>query len=98
MGPFRERSTGPGTCSLDFPLSMAAVYPWFHTSLLNPAGPQPIRPPALVDTSYKLEAILQINKCIIHAKVKWVVCDSFYNQWIQLSQLRGTACEVVKTF
>ena len=50
---------------------MAAVYPWFHTSLLKPALPQPFGPPALEDNSYEVEAILQIKKHGTHAKVKW---------------------------
>ena len=58
--------TGPGTYHLDLPASMATVHPWFHTSLLKPTGPQP----ALVNDSYKVEAILQINKREIHAQVK----------------------------
>ena len=56
--------TGPGTYHLDFPPSMATVHPWFHTSLLKPAGPQPIEPPALEDESYEVEAIFLINKHI----------------------------------
>ena len=62
--------TGPGTYHLDLLPSMAAIHPWFHTNLLKPAGPQPAGPPALEDDSYKVEAILQINKRGTHAKVK----------------------------
>ena len=73
--------------SLDFPPSMAAVHPWFHTSLLKPAGPQPAGPPVLEDDSYEVEAILQINKRGTYAKVKWMGYDSSHNQWIRLSEL-----------
>ena len=72
MGPFQVMSTGPGIYCLDLLPSMAAVHPWFYTSLLKPAGPQPSGPPALEDNSYKVEAILQINKHGTHAKVKWM--------------------------
>ena len=65
---------------------------------LKPAGPQPAGSPALVDDSYKVEAILQINKHGIHTKVKWVGYDSSQNQWIQLCELQYTAPEVVKAF
>ena len=70
LGPFCVISIGAGTYSLDLLPSMAAVHPWFHTSLLKPSGPQPAGPPALADDSYKVEAILQINKRGTHAKVK----------------------------
>ena len=58
-------STGPGTYQLALPPSMAAVHPWFHTSLLKLAGP-----PALAYDSYEVEAILHIKRHGIHAKVK----------------------------
>ena len=61
---------GPSTYNLDLLQSMAAVHPWFHASLFKPAGPQPARLPALEDDSYKIVAILQINKRGIYAKVK----------------------------
>ena len=70
MGPFQVMSTGPGIYCLDLLPSIAAVQPWFHTSLFKPAGPQPIKPPALEDDSYKVETILQINKHGTHDKVK----------------------------
>ena len=78
-------STEPVTYHLDLPPSMAAVHPWFHTSLLKPAGPQPAGPPVLEDDSYEVEAIIQINKHGTHAKVKWMGYDYPYNQWIRLS-------------
>ena len=65
-------STGSTNHPLDLPLIMATVYPWFHISLLKPAGPQPFGPPALEDDSYEVETILQINKRGTHAKVKWI--------------------------
>ena len=74
---------------------MAAVNPWFYTSLLKPGGPQSTMSLALADDSYEVEAILQINKCGTHAKVKWVGYDSSHNQSIQLSELQNTAPEVV---
>ena len=77
---------------------MAAIQPWFHTSLLNPTGPQPIGTPALEDDSYEVEAILQINKHGTCTKVKWMGYDSSHNQWIWISELLDTALEVVKTF
>ena len=47
-------STEPGTDQLDLSPSMAAVHPWFHNSLLKPAGPQHAGPAALVDDSYEV--------------------------------------------
>ena len=70
MGPFQVMSIGLGTYRLDLPPSIAAVHPWFYTSFLKPAGPQPVGPPALEDDSYEFKAILQINKRGAHAKVK----------------------------
>ena len=90
-------STGPDTYCLDLPLFTAAVHPWFHTNLLKLAGPQPAGPPALEDDSYEVEAILQINKRGTHAKVKQMGYDYSQNQWIQLSELKTTAPEVVNT-
>ena len=87
MGPFRVMSTGTGTYCLALPPSMVAVHPWFHTSLLKPAGPQPAGLTALANDSYEVEAILHINKHGIHGKVKWMGYDSYYNQWIRLSVL-----------
>ena len=58
-------STGPGIYCLDIPPSMAAVHPWFYSSLFKPSGP-----PALEDDSCEVEAILQINKRGRQAKVK----------------------------
>ena len=58
MGPFRVMSTGPGTYHLNLPLSIAAVHPWFHTSLPKPDGLQPAGSRALKDDSYEVEAIL----------------------------------------
>ena len=55
---------------------MAAIHLWFYTSLLKPAGPQPVGPPILEDDSFKVTAIIQINKRGTHAKVKWVGYDS----------------------
>ena len=86
VGPFRVMSTGPGTFYLDFLPSMAAIQPWFHTSLVKPAGPQPVGPPSLED-DYKVEAILQINKHEPHGKLNWMCYDSSHNQWIRLSEL-----------
>ena len=91
-------STGSGTYRLDIPPSMGAVYPWFYTILLKPAGLQPTGPPALEDDSYKVEAIFWIKKCGTNAKVKWMGYNSFQNQWIQLPKIIDTASEVVKTF
>ena len=91
-------STGPGTYHLALLPSMAAVHPWFHTSLLKRAGPQPARPPALVDDSYEVETILHINKSEIHTKIKCMGYDSSQKQCIRLSELKNTAIEVVKTF
>ena len=91
-------STGPGTYCLGVPPNMPAVHPWFHTSLLKPAGSQTSGPPTLEDDSYKVEAILQINKRGTHAKVKWMGYDSLHNQWIWISELQDTACEIMKTF
>ena len=90
-------STVPCTYCLDLLPSIAAVHPWFYTSLFKPAGPQPAGPPALEDDSYKVEAILQINKHGTHAKVKWLGCDSSHNQCIRLSELQYTAPELLKT-
>ena len=80
-------STGPGTYFLDLALSMAAVHPWFHTSLLKPARPHSSGPPTLENDSYEVEAILQINKPGRLAKVKWMGSDYSHNQWIKLSKL-----------
>ena len=80
VGPFRDMFSGPGTYHLALPSNMAAVYPWFHTNLLKPSGPQPSGPPALEDDSYKVEAILQITKHGTHAKVKWAGYNSSHNQ------------------
>ena len=52
IGPFQAISTGPGTYCLDLLPSMAAIHPWFNTSLLKPAVPQPARGPAMEDNSY----------------------------------------------
>ena len=90
IGPYRVMSTWPGTYRLDLPPSITAVHPWFYISLLKPAGPQTAGPLALVDHSYEVEALLQINKCGIQTKVKWVGCDSSHNQYIQLSKLLDT--------
>ena len=49
-----------------------------------------------VDTS--VEAILQISRYGIHAKVKWMGYNSSQNQWIQLSELQDTVSEVLKNF
>ena len=57
MGPFQVMSTGPGIYFLHFTSIMDAVHPWFHTSLLKPAGS-----PALEGDSYEVEVILQTNK------------------------------------
>ena len=46
------------------------VHPWFYNSLFTPAGPQPTWRPELEDESYEVEAILKIDKCETHAKVK----------------------------
>ena len=62
IGPFRVLSIGPDTYCLDLLPSMVAVHPWFYNSLFKPAGPQPAGPPVLEDDSYKVKAILQINK------------------------------------
>ena len=97
-GPFQVMSTGHGIYCLDLAPSLAAIHPWFYTSLLKPVGPQPAGPPALADDSYEVESILQINKHGIHTKVKWVGYDFTQNQWIQLSALQDTAPKVVKTF
>ena len=51
----------------------------------------------LEDDSY-MRSILQINKHATNAKVKKVGYDSSQNQCIQLSKLRETASDVVKTF
>ena len=75
-------STGPGTNRLDLPLNMAAGHPWFHNSLLEPAGPQFSGPPALEDDFYEVEAILQINMHGIHAKLEWIGYNSSQNQCI----------------
>ena len=80
MGPFRVMSTGPSTYCLDPPPSMAAVHPWFYTSLLKPAGPQTAGPPVLEDDSYEFKAIFQINKRRINAKVKWIGYNSSCTQ------------------
>ena len=56
--------------SLDILPSMAAFRPWFHTSLLKPAGPQPAGLPALEDDSCKVEAIVLIKKHETHAEMK----------------------------
>ena len=63
-------SIGPGTYCLDLPPSIAAVHPWFHTSLPKPAGPQPAGLPALVNDSYEVESILKIYKRGKYDKVK----------------------------
>ena len=98
VGPFRVQSTGLGTFHLDLPPSMATGHLWFHTRLLKPAGPQPAGPTVLADDSYEVEAILQINKHEMHAKVKWLGYDSSHKQYIRISELKNTAFEVVKTF
>ena len=38
IGPFQVMFTGPGTYFPAPPPSMAAVHPWFYTSLLKLAG------------------------------------------------------------
>ena len=98
MGPFQVMSTGAGTYYLDLLLSIAAIHPWLQTSFLKLAGPQPARPSTLEDDSYKVEAILQINKYISHATVKWIGYNVLHNQGINIHELRETAPEVVKTF
>ena len=70
VDPFQVMSTGPGAHYLDPLPSRAAVHPWFHTSLLKPAWPQPAGPLTLEDDSYEVEAILHINKHGTHAKLK----------------------------
>ena len=59
---------------------MAAIYPWFHISLIKPTGPQNDDPHALEDNSYKIDAILQINKRGTLAKVEWIGYDPLYSQ------------------
>ena len=70
IGPFRIIFTGHSAYYLVLQPSMAAVHPWFHTSLLTPTGPHPSGPPALEDASYKVEVIFQTKKRGIYAKVK----------------------------
>ena len=77
---------------------MAVVYPWFHSSLFKPARLQPAESPALEDISYKIEAILRINKRITCAKVKWIGYDLYYNQCIKLLDLYEADPKVAKTF
>ena len=77
---------------------MATANPWFYTSLFKPAGLQPTWPPVLEDNTQEVEAILQINKRGIHAKVNWVGYDSSKNQQIWLQELQDTDPKVVKTF
>ena len=83
---------------MNIPPSMAAIHPWFFNGLLKPAGPQPAGPPALEDEPYKIKAILQINKCGTHSKVKWICYDFSQIQWIKLFKLRVLALDIVKTF
>ena len=59
---------------------MTAIYPWFYTSLLKYARPQPGGLSALKDNFYKVKATLQINKQGKHSKVKWMGYDLSYNQ------------------
>ena len=54
---------------------MATVQQWFHTSILKPAGPQPVGLPALEDDSNEVEVILKINNRGTHVKVKWIGYD-----------------------
>ena len=98
MGPFGVMTTGPGTYHLDLLPSIAAVHPWFYNNLFKPAGPQPAGPPTLADDSYKVKAILQINKHKVHAKVKWEGYDPSQNRWIWLLELQDTATEVVNIY
>ena len=61
-----------GSCIyfLDLPPIMTTLHLWFHTILFTPTGSQPVWLPALEDNSYKVNAILQINKHRAHAEVK----------------------------
>ena len=77
---FYVLSLGPGTYCLDFQPSMAALHPWFHTSLLKPTWSRPAGPPALEDDYYKVKVIIQINKHGTNAKVRWLGYDSYPNQ------------------
>ena len=77
---------------------MAAAHPWFHTSLFKPAEPQPAGPLALEGDSYEVEAILQINKCGMYAKGKWISYRSSYKQCTKLFKLWETAHKVAKNF
>ena len=70
MGPFQVISAGRGTYCLDLLPNKAIIHPLFYTSLFKSAKFQPDRPPMLEDDSYKVEAIFQINKRVIYAKVK----------------------------
>ena len=79
--------TIPGAYHMDSPPSMAAVYPWFHTSLLKPAGPRPIEPLALENDSYEVEALFQVNKRRTHDKVELLGYDSSQNLLIWLFEL-----------
>ena len=79
VGPFRVISTGPETYQLELPPSMATVHPWFHTSLLKPAGSQPTGPPAVEEDYYEVEAIIKLNKRGTHAKIKWLGYDDSHN-------------------
>ena len=88
IGPFQVMSIGSGTYCLDPPPSMAAVYPWFHTSLFKPDVPHSDLPPALENDSYEVEDIFQINKHGTHSKVKCPGYNYYYSQWIKLSELK----------
>ena len=67
MGPFQVMSKGLGTYHLDLPPRVAAVHPWFYTSIPTLARSRSAGPSALEDECYELEAILQINKRGTHA-------------------------------
>ena len=98
MGTFQVISTGSSIHCLDILPSIAAIYPWFYTSLLKLCGPQPAWLPMLKDDSYEVEAIFQINKRGTNAKVNWLGNIFSQNQCIRLLKLKETACEIVKTF
>ena len=62
-------STVPITYCLGLLSSMAAVHPWFYSSLLKSDGSQPAKPSNLEDDPYEAKAILKINKRGTHAKM-----------------------------
>ena len=51
----------PGTYCLDFPISIAAIYPWFYISLFKPIVSHSAGPPVLEDDFYEIEPILKTN-------------------------------------